>query len=113
MTRDEFELIAERVLRAVEQVGPGKVVSYGDIAGIVGTTARIVGAVLSQYGSGVAWWRVTNRDGELPEHLLAEAGRRWAEEGITTTAQGCRIQAHRADLDDVAERYAEAIAQLD
>nr|WP_231980323.1 MGMT family protein [Tessaracoccus coleopterorum] len=30
-------------MRAVEQVGPGTVVSYGDIAEIVGTTARVVG----------------------------------------------------------------------
>lgn len=107
-----FDTLAERVLQAVEQVPTGSVVSYGDIAEIVGTTPRIVGSVMSQYGSGVPWWRVTNRDGQLPEHLLEEARRHWADEGIAAGEGGCRIRDHRADLDEVAARYEDAIAAI-
>ncbi len=107
-----FDTLAERVLQAVEQVPTGSVVSYGDIAEIVGTTPRIVGSVMSQYGSGVPWWRVTNRDGQLPAHLLEEARRHWADEGIAAGESGCRIRNHRADLDEVAARYEDAIAAL-
>lgn len=108
-----FDLLAERVLRAVEQVPSGYVVSYGDLAGIVGTTARIVGSVMSQFGSEVAWWRVVDRDGRLPGHLLDEARRHWDEEGIRSGENGCRIARHRADLDDVTARYEDAVASLD
>lgn len=90
----------EKVLTAVELVPPGSVVSYGDIAELVGTSARRVGAIMSRQGSAVPWWRVTNASGELPADLLDEAGRRWAEEGIRRSAsgRGCRIAQHRADL---------------
>lgn len=107
-----FDLLAERVLRAVEQIPVGYVVSYGDVADIVGTTARIVGSVMSQYGSEVAWWRVVDRDGRLPERLLDEARRHWHDEGVTTTGPGCRIARHRADLGDVAARYEESTASF-
>ncbi|MGJ6979454.1 MGMT family protein [Aestuariimicrobium soli] len=92
--------LVERVLRAVELVPPGRVVSYGDIAELVGTGPRLVGRIMSQWGSSVAWWRVTNSSGELPAHLLGEAASRWADEGITLkpSGRGCRIHAHRADL---------------
>lgn len=108
-----FDLLAERVLRAVEQIPSGSVVSYGDLAGIVGTTARVVGSVMSQFGSDVTWWRVVSRDGRLPEHLMVAARERWAEEGIAAGEHGCRIDDHRADLDDLAERYAAAVDSLE
>ena len=106
------EVTAERVLRAVEQVEAGTVVSYGDVAELTGTTARIVGAVMSRHGAEVAWWRVTNRQGRLPDHLLSEARRHWQDEGINTTAHGCAIAKHRADLEALARRYDLAVASL-
>ena len=112
MTSEAADRLAERVLRAVDEVGPGTVVSYGDIARIVDTAARQVGAVLSQYGAEVAWWRVTDREGRLPPHLLAEAKKHWEEEGIGFGDTRCRIEAHRADQDVLAERYREAVESL-
>lgn len=90
----------ERVLAAVESVPAGHVVSYGDVAELVGTSARRVGAVLKLHGSGVPWWRVTNASGELPAPLLSEARKHWAREGITVAAsgRGCRLRQHRPDL---------------
>lgn len=108
------EALAERVLRAAEQVPPGNVVSYGDIAALVGVGPRHVGNVLSRSGAGVPWWRVTNRNGELPSPLLEDARRHWEAEGIALAANGraCRIAEHRADLDELAARWALAVADL-
>ena len=49
----------ELVLSTVEQIPPGQVASYGDIAELVGVGGpRLVGRVMSLHGSGVPWWRV-------------------------------------------------------
>ena len=45
----------ERVLRAVEQVPRGRVVSYGDVASLVGIGPRQVGSIMKAYGGNVAW----------------------------------------------------------
>lgn len=108
----QAEVTVELVLRAVEQVPRGSVVSYGDIAELVGTSARRVGTVMATRGGEVSWWRVTNRDGELPVHLLPLARKRWAREGISSEPRRCRIDRHRADLMQLACAYADAAAEL-
>lgn len=109
------DVLVERVLRAVELVPPGQVVSYGDLAALVGIGPRQVGAVMSQWGSGVPWWRVTNHTGRLPAPLLARAREHWHAEGIATGPDGlgARIRAHRADLLALAAAYEAAVADLD
>ena len=108
------ETLVEKVLRAVEAVPPGRVVSYGDIATLAGIGPRSVGAVMSRFGSGVAWWRVTNVAGELPPALLPEARRHWTAEGITlaNSGRGCRIAVHHADLAQLSDDFARATADL-
>ncbi|UAL29001.1 MGMT family protein [Nocardioides rotundus] len=108
------ERVAELVLRAVEQVPRGRVVSYGDLAELVGTGPRHVGAIMRDYGSGVTWWRVTSSYGDLPAHLREEARARWAEEGIAwkPNGLGCRIRDHRADLARLAADWDRATADL-
>ena len=54
------ELTVEQVLHAVECIPAGRVVSYGDVAELVGTSARRVGAIMASAGSGVPWWRVVS-----------------------------------------------------
>ena len=57
---------AERVLDLIERIPPGCVMSYGDIAEYLGEGGpRQVGRVLSQWGGGVAWWRVIHADGSF------------------------------------------------
>ena len=104
----------ERVLRAVEQVPRGCVVSYGDVAALVGIGPRQVGSIMKAYGGNVAWWRVTNADGDLPANLRDEARERWAAEGILMKPNGlgCRIAEYRADLDSVGTEYERATADL-
>lgn len=108
------EAAVERVLRAVEQVPRGRVVSYGDLAGLVDRGPRFVGNVLARHGAGVTWWRVTNAAGDLPEHLLDEARAHWAEEGIAwkPSGRGCLIREHRADLARLADDVERATAGL-
>lgn len=68
----------ERVIRALASVGPGQVVSYGDLAAQAGYpgAARGVGAVLAGSGPGedLCWWRVVYSDGRLaPGHEIRQA----------------------------------------
>jgi methylated-DNA-protein-cysteine methyltransferase-like protein len=76
----------ERVIVALESVGPGQVVSYGDLAAQAGHpgSARAVGAVLagSDPDEGLAWWRVVYADGRLAPGHEAEQARRLAAEGV-------------------------------
>ena len=108
------EALVERVLRAIEQIPPGKVVAYGDIATLVGIGPRHVGNVLARWGSSVSWWRVTNRLGELPLPLLDEARHHWADEGISVRPDGggCNISDHRADLIELAAHWSASIADM-
>jgi alkylated DNA nucleotide flippase Atl1 len=60
---DEY---ASRVLDVVDTIAPGTVLSYGDIAELLGEGGpRQVGRVLALWGGGVAWWRVVHADGSL------------------------------------------------
>lgn len=58
-----------RVYRTVRKVPPGRVVSYGGVAALLGQprAARGVGQALHALpeGSDVPWWRVVNRNGEI------------------------------------------------
>ena len=75
--------IAERILECIEQIPPGKVMTYGDVAEFVGTrSARTVGRVLAQDGGTVPWHRVLRSDGSLAEHLYTEQRQRLLSEGV-------------------------------
>ena len=73
---------AERVLGVAESIPPGRVMSYGDIAEYLAEAGpRQVGRVMSQWGGGVAWWRVIHADGSLLSGHEREALARYLEEG--------------------------------
>lgn len=108
------ELLVEKVLRCVELVPPGRVVAYGDVARVVGTAARVVGAIMATHGHLVSWWRVTNVSGDLRPDLLERALPHWQQEGIELRAdgRGCPIADHRVDLDRLAAQWAADTADL-
>lgn len=60
--------LQSRILKAVDQLDEGEVVSFGDIAMRAGNpgAARAVGKTLSSGGSVYPWWRVVYGDGHLP-----------------------------------------------
>jgi len=76
------EAYAEVVLRLVEAIPPGRVMSYGAIAAWVGQGGpRQVGHVMATYGGSVPWWRVVRRDGTLPDSHKTNARQCYLEEG--------------------------------
>lgn len=89
----------ERVYAVVRQIPAGRVMTYGQIAGILGEsyTARTVGYVMHGAGDDVPWQRVVNSQGKcstgrltIPMNLQQEI---LESEGIVFTAAGkCDLQ---------------------
>ncbi len=71
----------EAVLSMVEQIPPGRVMTYGSIAEIVGRGGpRQVGTLMARYGGGVPWHRVVNAAGRVvPGHEVEALARHRAE----------------------------------
>lgn len=80
----------------VRRVPPGRVVSYGGVAALLGTprAARGVGTALAALpeGSDVPWWRVVNRDGAIsigyPPYAALLQRRLLEDEGVAFDARG-------------------------
>jgi len=80
------------VLAVVEQIPAGRVLSYGDVAELVGRGGpRAVGRVMSVYGSGVPWWRVLRVDGSFAPEVFARAVRHHRDEGTPMRPGGERV----------------------
>ncbi|WP_231446998.1 MGMT family protein [Brevibacterium zhoupengii] len=98
------EVVVERVLRIVELVPEGHVVTYGTVGLVASCSARYVGRVMKEFGSNVTWWRVVNASGVLPEALLPTARERWDDEGTAHTHEKVSKSAF-VDVDDLAELW--------
>lgn len=84
--------MAERILKAIESIPFGRVMTYGDVAEYVGTrSARTVGRVLAMDGGTVPWHRVVRADGSSAQHLAVEQRQRLLAEGV-------RFRGDRVDL---------------
>lgn len=94
---DEY---ASRVLDVVDSVAPGSVMSYGDVAEVLGDGGpRQVGRAMSLWGGGVAWWRVVRADGSLLAGHEQAALARYAAEStpLRRSASGApRVDMRRA-----------------
>ncbi|QIN30302.1 MGMT family protein [Brevibacterium luteolum] len=108
------DLLVERVLRGAECVPAGQVVSYGMIAELVGASPRLVGRIMATWGANVAWWRVTNASGRLPEAITIRALEQWAAEGTPLAADrhGVSMPRARADAAELAAAWQAACADL-
>ena len=83
---------ARLVLDVVDRIQRGKVVTYGDVAEMLGRgSPRAVGTVLTNHGREVPWQRVVQASGRPAEPFLHEALRLLA-------AEGCPIRGERVDL---------------
>jgi len=79
-----------RVLAALRTVGPGEVVTYGELAMEAGAPkqSRLVGRILAEGHGDVPWWRVVNASGRLvPGHEIEQRERLRAE-GVELTEAG-------------------------
>jgi alkylated DNA nucleotide flippase Atl1 len=89
----------QAVLDLVDQIPAGMVLSYGDVAELLGSGGpRQVGAVLSRYGSAVTWWRVTRASGDLPRALQGEAVAHWRSEGTPLVLTADALPGGRVDM---------------
>ncbi|MEJ5866494.1 MGMT family protein [Pseudokineococcus sp. 5B2Z-1] len=87
------------VLDLVEQVPPGRVLTYGDVAELLGSgAARSVGRTMALHGAEVAWWRVVRADGTLHDPLVPRAAREHEREG-TPRRPGGAVDLERARWD--------------
>ena len=57
----------KRILAVLRLLGPGEVVTYGDVAADAGypKQSRMVGRILATTDADVPWWRVVNAAGRL------------------------------------------------
>ncbi|HEU4543958.1 MAG TPA: MGMT family protein [Jiangellaceae bacterium] len=95
---DEY---VEAVLSLVESIPPGRAMSYGAVAEVVGASLerggpRLVGAVMANYGGSVPWWRVVTASGRLPPGHEVAALRELIADGCPLTADGERVDMRRA-----------------
>jgi alkylated DNA nucleotide flippase Atl1 len=74
---------AEDVLDLVTTIPPGRVMSYSDVAAVLGRGGpRQVGQAMARFGSGVPWWRVLRNDGSCAEVHRDEQASRLKAEGV-------------------------------
>jgi methylated-DNA-protein-cysteine methyltransferase related protein len=74
----------DRVVAVLRRLGPGEVVSYGDVATEAGFpgAARAVGALLAGADEDLPWWRVVTASGRLVPGNEADHTRRLVAEGV-------------------------------
>jgi len=77
----------EEVLRLVESIPEGKVMSYGAIADALADSSgrnspRQVGTIMARHGGGVPWHRVVSSAGRMPPGHEQEARQRLLSEGV-------------------------------
>lgn len=83
---------ANEVLEIVAQIPPGKVLTYGDIAELIGRgSGRAVGAAMSRHGYEVAWQRVVLSSGHPNPAGPVEAIRLLKQDGTPLAPGGERV----------------------
>jgi alkylated DNA nucleotide flippase Atl1 len=77
----------DAVVECVSAIPPGRVLSYGDVAELLGTRApRAVGRALALAGGGIPWWRVVRANGSFAPHLAPAQAQRLGAEGVPVIA---------------------------
>jgi alkylated DNA nucleotide flippase Atl1 len=107
--RAEF---VDQVMRMVQAIPPGRVMTYGDIATILTARAeragladvygpRMVGFVMSRFGGTLPWWRVIRSTGHPPRFHQERALPFYRAEGTPLIGphEAYRIDLRRARFD--------------
>ena len=94
---DEVSDLVADILDVVDSIPPGRVMTYGDIAGLLGRGGpRQVGATMASWGGSVAWWRVLKADGSPPPGHEREALELYRSEGTPLRPDGERVDLRSA-----------------
>lgn len=99
----------DKVLGVVNAIPPGRVMTYGDVAAEIGAHpdlvestgsygARLVGRVMSRFGSATPWWRVIRATGHPPRFHEARAWSFYVNEGtpLIGTPENYRVDLKKA-----------------
>lgn len=102
---------AEAVFAVGALIPRGKVLSYGDIAELLGSGGpRQVGAAMAGSADHVCWWRVIRANGTLRDDLQARALVQWeAEDTVVRNGKVLMAQA-RWQPDEEAHQRIDAIS---
>lgn len=89
---------ARRVLDVVDAIPSGRVLTYGDVAEMLGSgAARAVGMVMARYGNEVPWHRVVLASGAPAPGHEAAALRLLADDGVPLCGERVDLAAARWD----------------
>ena len=102
----------DQVMRMVQAIPPGRVMTYGDIATVLTARAeraglaevygpRMVGFVMSRFGGTLPWWRVIRSTGHPPRFHQERALPCYRAEGtpLIGPEEAYRIDLRRARFD--------------
>lgn len=81
---DDFTAFEAAVRKVILSLGPGDLISYGEVAAEAGYpgAARAVGRVLRDSDGGLPWWRVVTSNGRLVPGNEVEHARRLQLEDV-------------------------------
>jgi methylated-DNA-protein-cysteine methyltransferase related protein len=91
--------LGDSILLAVSSIPAGRLATYGDLGKVVGCGPRLVARVLANSDGSTCWWRVVRADGSIAEHLVGEAAKRLAEEGVEVAGGRVDLARYRAELE--------------
>jgi alkylated DNA nucleotide flippase Atl1 len=95
------------VLDVVDRIPAGRVLSYSDVAEMVGKgSGRSVGTIMARYGSEVPWHRVLRTDGSCATHKSDYQLELLREEDVPM--RGGRVDMSRARWDGRSKGTARA-----
>lgn len=83
----------EEVRRIVNTIPPGQVITYGEIAALMGITPRRAGRLVGDLDESSPWWRVVCQDGSPATCHGGVAGSLLAAEG--TPLRGDKVDIGR------------------
>ncbi|WP_159609630.1 MGMT family protein [Glutamicibacter sp. JC586] len=87
---------AEAVHQLALLIPQGEVLSYGDVAELLGSGgARQVGKAMAMAPAGTPWWRVLKADGGIADPLMARAREHWIVEGLALPEKKVKMNQFR------------------
>lgn len=96
---DDPEDFAGRVHGLVAEIPPGRTMTYGEVAAVLGSRAsRMVGQVMAHSGGTLPWWRVVRSGGHPPLGHEEAALPHYEAEG-TPLARAGTVAGYRVDVE--------------
>ncbi len=88
-----MSLFEDAVTTVITHLGPGDVVTYGEVAAEAGFpgAARAVGTLLRMTGADLPWWRVVGSGGHLRTPNPSRQARLLADDGVLVVDNRVRL----------------------